>query len=77
MSLRDQGHRFCISPDRQDARWLHPSEITHRHPDWTDVTDWESERLVEFLTNKPLPCGTAECAKAQLDIFNDSKELAA
>jgi hypothetical protein len=77
MNLRDQGHRFCISPDLQEARWLHQSEITHRHPDWTDVTDWEDARLVAFLTAKPLPIGLAQCQAAQLDIFNDSKESAA
>ena len=71
MSLRDQGHRFCISPDRQEGRWLHPTEKAHLHPDWTDVTDWDSERLADYLTAKLLPHGPAECQAAQLDIFND------
>ena len=53
MSLRDQGFKFCIGPDKQQGRWLHPAEFTHRHPDWTDVTEWPSEQLVAYLMPAP------------------------
>lgn len=25
MSLRDQGFKFCISPDKKQGQWLHPT----------------------------------------------------
>ncbi|MCJ1887387.1 hypothetical protein LNN38_21175 [Pseudomonas sp. LA21] len=77
MSLLEEGFRFYSRPDRQEARWIHPTVKAHLQPDWIDVTDLGSEALVEFFTSKPLPHGQAECAKAQLDIFNDTKEPAA
>lgn len=72
MSLQDQGFRFCLSPDKQQARWLHPNEKAQLHPDWIDVTDLSADALAALITPKPLPHGTAECDAAQLDIFNDS-----
>lgn len=53
MHLKDAGHRFCISPDRKEGRWLHPAEIAAYHSDWTDVTDWPSEQLVAWLMPAP------------------------
>lgn len=53
MSLRDQGFKFCISPDKKQGRWLHPAEFKHMHPDWTDVTEWPSEQLVAYLMPAP------------------------
>lgn len=49
MSLRDQGHRFCLSPDRQQARWLHPTELQATHRDWLDVTDMPTDELVALI----------------------------
>ena len=72
MSLRDQGFRFCLSPDKQQARWLHPTEKAQRHPDWIDATDMSADELEAFITGKPLPHGPAECEAAQLALFNDS-----
>ena len=77
MSLRDQGFRFCLSPDNQQARWLHPTEKAKVPPDWLDVTDMPAEEFAALITGNPLPHGPAECMAAQLDIFNDSKESAA
>lgn len=65
MSLRDQGNRFCLSPDRKQARWLHPTEKSVLHPDWLDVTDMAAAELVELITNKPLPHGPQECRAVQ------------
>ncbi|MGN8276623.1 hypothetical protein [Pseudomonas sp. SMN5] len=53
MSLRDQGFKFCISPDKQKGRWLHPAEFKVLYSDWTDVTEWPTEQLVAFLTPAP------------------------
>lgn len=53
MSLRDQGFKFCINPDKTKARWLHPYELAQWHPDWTDVTEWPDERLLAFLMPPP------------------------
>ena len=72
MSLRDQGHRFCLPPEKKEARWLHPNIKAHLHPDWIDVTDMDAEALAEFITGKPLPHGPAECEAAQLALFNES-----
>lgn len=53
MSLRDQGFKFCISPNKQQGRWLHPTEFRVLHPDWIDVTEWQTDQLVAFLTPTP------------------------
>lgn len=53
MSLKDQGFAFCISPDRKQGRWLHPVERKQLYADWTDVTDWPTEKLVAFVTHSP------------------------
>ncbi|MEZ0197668.1 hypothetical protein AB9U01_26830 [Pseudomonas qingdaonensis] len=53
MSLKDQGFTFCISPDKQQGRWLHPAEIRHLHHDWTDVTEWPADQLVAYLMPAP------------------------
>lgn len=53
MSLKDQGFKFCISPDKQQGRWLHPAERQHFYSDWTDVTEWPSDELVAFLMLVP------------------------
>ena len=49
MSLREQGFRFCISPDRECARWIHPVEYRVCYSDWSDHTDTSEEELLEFL----------------------------
>ncbi|MFD2641821.1 hypothetical protein [Pseudomonas japonica] len=53
MNLRDQGFKFCISPDKQQGRWLHPTVLKVLHPDWTDVTEWSTNQLVAFLNPTP------------------------
>lgn len=53
MHLKDQGFKFCISPDKQRGRWLHPVEQQHLHGDWTDVTEWPSDELLAFLMPVP------------------------
>lgn len=52
MSLKDQGFRFCLSPDATRARWCHPVEVPHFYVDWLDVTDWPDEKLMNFLIEK-------------------------
>ena len=49
MNLREQGFRFCISPDKQRARWIHPIEYKVLYSDWLDHTDTSEEELLEFL----------------------------
>lgn len=53
MSLKEQGHRFCISPGKQDARWLAPNIRQALHADWVDVTDWPTEKLAAYLMPEP------------------------
>lgn len=62
MSLKDQGFRFCISPDHSDGRWLHPAEQAALYPDWLDVTDWPTETLVEYLKQHAEPITAMEQA---------------
>lgn len=52
LSLKDQGFRFCLSPDAIKARWLHPAERIAFHEDWIDVTDWENEKLEAYLIER-------------------------
>lgn len=69
MHLRDQGHRFCLSPDRQQARWLHPAEMKTTHSDWLDVTDMETDGLVALIkAGTRLPHGKDECLAAQKEL---------
>lgn len=49
MTLRDEGFRFCLSPDRQQARWLHPTELQITHRDWRDVTDLPTDELAGLI----------------------------
>ena len=53
MSLKDQGFKFCISPDKQRSLWLHPVERQHFYSDWTDVTEWPGDELLAFLMPVP------------------------
>lgn len=46
-------HRFYISPDHSEARWIRPIEKAAFKPDWIDLTDLESEELAEFLMRGP------------------------
>lgn len=49
MSLGEQGFRFCISQDKERARWIHPIEYRVAYSDWSDHTDTSEEELLEFL----------------------------
>lgn len=49
MTLKDQGFKFCISPDKKEGKWLHPTEYKVLYSDWTDVTEWDGEVLLKFL----------------------------
>lgn len=53
MSLKDEGFKFCISPDKQQGRWLHPTEYKFLYVDWTDVTEWPTEKLEAFVSPEP------------------------
>ncbi|MBD8680329.1 hypothetical protein [Pseudomonas sp. CFBP 13719] len=53
MSLKDQGFKFCISPDKSTGRWLHPAERLALYAGWTDVTDWPEARLLSFVLPAP------------------------
>jgi hypothetical protein len=50
--------RFMVSPDGQQADWIHPTEIPTRAPDWTDCTDLDDTAfeilMRERLASKPL-----------------------
>jgi hypothetical protein len=52
-SLPGQGFRYCASPCRTQARWLHPTEYKVLHPDWQDITDLSGEQMIEFFANTP------------------------
>lgn len=51
MTLKDQGYRFCISPDKQRGRWISPIEHEKIYQDWTDHTDTPEKEFIEFLQN--------------------------
>lgn len=53
MGLKDQGFKFCISPDKQRGRWLHPAETAYGHKYWLDVTEWPDEKLLAYLIPQP------------------------
>jgi len=49
MTLKGQGYRFMISPDKVRARWCHPVEIPHFYADWADCTETPEKEFIEFL----------------------------
>jgi hypothetical protein len=49
MTLKDQGFRFMISPDKVRGRWCNPIEIPHFYADWSDHTDTPEKEFIEFL----------------------------
>ena len=51
MTLKEQGFRFMISPDKVRGRWCHPVEIPHFYADWVDMTDTPEKEFIEFLQN--------------------------
>lgn len=53
MHLKDEGFKFCISPDKQQGKWLHPTQIKHWYSDWMDVTEWSNDKLLNYLMPAP------------------------
>lgn len=51
MTLKEQGYRFMISPDKTRCRWCKPVEIPHFYAGWTDHTDTPEKEFIEFLQN--------------------------
>lgn len=51
MSLREQGFRYCVRPDRKQAKWLHPAEMKSlpEYAGWIDVTDWPEGEFAKWL----------------------------
>ena len=49
MTLKEEGFRFMISPDKIRARWCNPVEIPHFCSDWSDHTDTPEKEFIEFL----------------------------
>lgn len=50
MTLKELGHRYYISPDKKDSKWMTPVLRAHSYPDWIDATDWSDEQLIDWLT---------------------------
>lgn len=55
MSLREQGFKFCVRPDRQKCKWIHPAEMEAlpEYAAWVDVTDWSDEEFSKWLQGAP------------------------
>ncbi len=53
MTLKEQGFKFCVRPDKQRGSWLSAAEIKHSHQDWIDVTDLTNDQLVAYLMPAP------------------------
>lgn len=51
MSLREQGFKFYVSPDKQLNKWLIPAvqATDPTYAGWTDVTDWPDEQFARWL----------------------------
>lgn len=45
-------HRFMLSPDGQQADWVHPLEVATRCPDWTDCTDMDDEQFQRVVSER-------------------------
>jgi hypothetical protein len=51
MTLEQEGFRFAVSPDRTQARWIHPAELAAVHPDWTDCTGFDDDQFFDHMTD--------------------------
>ena len=51
--LKQADHRFMVSPDGQQADWIHPAEVATRAPGWTDCTDMD-DMAFELLMRERL-----------------------
>ena len=50
MSLREQGFRFMVSPDRKQANWVHPVDVAINCPDWIDCTEMSDDEFDAFMS---------------------------
>jgi hypothetical protein len=50
MSLKEQGFRYLVSPDKAKADWIHPAEVDRgRFKNWKDCTDMSDEELDRYI----------------------------
>lgn len=49
LTLKEEGYRFMVRPDRTAGDWIHPAEIVARAPDWTDCTDMSDAEFDLFI----------------------------
>lgn len=56
ISLKDQGHRFCGSPDGKSAKWLHPAVKAADYANWVDLTDATDAEMIAHFTPQPEQC---------------------
>jgi hypothetical protein len=46
-------HRFLLSPDGNDATWVHPLDPKNpKHADWTDCTDMDDEAFQRLVCER-------------------------
>jgi len=55
-TLKEQGSRFYVSPDKSEARWAHPIDCLPNSANpaglyvgWTDATDFTDEQFDLFM----------------------------
>lgn len=46
MSLKAQGFRYVVSPDRKLSKWAHPADMPK---DWIDCTDMTDAQFDAFM----------------------------
>jgi hypothetical protein len=53
-TLKSQGYRFMVHPDRNAANWFHPLEVAARAPGWIDCTDMDDAEFDVFMADGQL-----------------------
>lgn len=51
MSLQEQGFRLMANKETEDARWVHPAEVSAL-VGYTDCTDMDDAEFAEFVYSK-------------------------
>jgi len=53
-TLKSQGYRFMVHPNRTNANWFHPLEVAARAPGWIDCTDMDDVEFDLFMADGQL-----------------------
>lgn len=58
MSDLSKTHRFFVSPDGMDGKWLHPRDLSTgmypQYASWVDCTDMDDHEFEKFVASRQI-----------------------